>query len=133
MLNTNSLIAQGNIPEGYGGSGNGAAIKNPALGDTLNSLLQGDGTSYFSTLLPNLVGLCYIIGTIIFFFMLIMGGIQWISSSGDKQALEGARGKITNALIGLVILFSTFAIINLIEVFFKVKIMTLDIGSLVIQ
>jgi len=65
--------------------------------------------------------------------MLITGAIQWISSGGDKQALESARNKISNALVGIVILFAVFAIINLIETFFGINIMTLDMGALVIQ
>lgn len=79
------------------------------------------------------IGLAFVVGTVIFFFMLIFGAIQWISSGGDKQALEGAKGRVTNAIIGLVILFSLFAVLSLINTFFGIKIMTLDIQSLVIQ
>jgi len=133
MLLMNFLIAQGDIPDGWNVTGNGAQIKNPALGDTLNGFLQQGGSAFFSTLIPNIIGLCYVIGALIFFFILITGAIQWISSGGDKQALEGARGKITNAFVGLIILFSAFAVISLIETFFHINIMTLDIGPLVIQ
>lgn len=129
----NYLIAQENLPDGWNVTGNGAEIKNPALGNTLNGFLQRGGSAYFSTLIPNLIGLCYVIGVLIFFFILIIGAIQWISSGGDKQALEGARGKITNAIVGIIILFSIFAVISLIETFFHTNIMTLDIGALVIQ
>ena len=64
--------------------------------------------------------------------MMLIGGIQWISSGGDEQGLEAARGKISNALIGMVILFATFAIISLIQTFFGIQILTIDIGPLVI-
>lgn len=92
-----------------------------------------DGLTFFQSFVPGLIGLGFVAGTIIFFFVLIIGGIQWITSGGDKQALESARGKLTNAIIGIVILFSLFAILDLIHVFFGVKIVTLDIGPLVIQ
>ena len=104
-------------------------ITNPALG----SLTNQTGVSFFQSLLPRIVTIGLIAGVLIFFFTLVMGAIQWISSGGDKQALEGARGKISNALIGLVILFAAFAIIKLIERFFGISILTLDIGKLVIQ
>lgn len=104
-------------------------ITNPALG----SLTNQTGVSFFQSLLPRIVTLGLIIGVLIFFFTLIMGAIQWISSGGDKQSLEAARGKISNALIGLVILFAAFAIIKLIERFFGIPILTLDIGRLIIQ
>lgn len=129
----NSLIAQGNIPEGYNGPAQETAIKNPALGGTLNSLLQQGGSAFFSQLIPAAVGLGFLIGAIIFFFMLVVGAIAWISSGGDKQALEAARSRITNALIGIIILFASYAIISLIEAFFHINILTLDIGPLVIQ
>ena len=104
-------------------------ITNPALG----SLTNQTGVSFFSKIVPKFVVLALIAGALIFFFMLVTGAIQWISSGGDKQALEGARGKISNALIGLVILFALFAIVKLIERFFGISILTLDIGKLVIQ
>lgn len=88
---------------------------------------------FFQSFIPGLIGLAFVVGTIIFFFVLVLGAIQWISSGGDKQALEGARSKITNAVIGVVILFSLFAVLSLIQNFFKISIMTLDIGPLVIQ
>ena len=102
-------------------------IKNPVASE-----LGTDGVSFFQSFLPKMVTLSLIIGSVIFFFNLIMGAIQWMSSGGDKQALESAREKITHALIGIVILFAVFAAIKLAEGFFGIHILTLDIGSLVI-
>ena len=107
----------------------GGKLTNPVL----NTTLQGQtGINFFGNLIPRLVTLGLIIGVLIFFFIMIIGAIQWISSGGDKNALEEAKHKITNAIIGIVILFSVFAILKLIENFFGVSILTLDIGSLVI-
>lgn len=104
-------------------------ISNPALGDLGNN----SGTTFFGKLIPSLVTLALVGGTIIFFFNLVMGAIQWISSGGDKQKLESARGRISNALIGLVVLFVAFALIKLIENFFGITILALDITKLVIR
>lgn len=104
-------------------------IGNPALGKMQNT----GGVEFFQNVLPKAISLLFVGGVVIFFFVLLIGAIQWISSGGDKQALEGARGKISNALIGLVILFSTFAVIKLIEAFFHISILSIDIGPLVIQ
>lgn len=104
-------------------------IGNPALGD----LKKYTGQGFFQTLLPNFVGLVFVIGAIIFFFNLVVGAIQWMSSGGDKGAVEAARGRIANALVGIVILFMVFAIVKLIETFFGVNILTLDIGPLKIR
>ncbi len=106
-------------------------IGNPALGPTLQNFAKSEGGSqFFATILPNVVTLSFIIASIIFFFMIVTGAIGWISSGGDKTALESARGKISSAIIGIVILFATFAIIKVIEGFFAIKILTIDIGPL---
>lgn len=107
-----------------------AQITNPALGPSL----QGkSGVEFFQELIPSLVGLSLVVGSLVFFFIMVFGAIQWISSGGDKAALEAARGKISSAIIGIVILLAVFAIIMLVEEFFGVNILTLDIGPLVIQ
>lgn len=106
----------------------GGQIGNPALGPSLQGFLQSEGGSqFFATLLPNAITLCFVVASVIFLFMIITGAIQWIASGGDKQALEAARGKLSNAIIGIVILFATFAVIKLIEGFFDIKILTIDI------
>lgn len=106
-----------------------AQIKNPALGPAL----QGKtGIGFFQTLIPNLVGLAFVIGSLVFFFVMVIGAIQWTSSGGDKAALEGARGKISNALIGFVVLLSVFALLKIIETFFNIDIINIDIGPLII-
>jgi hypothetical protein len=88
---------------------------------------------FFNDLLPRLIGLSFVIGIVIFLFFMILGAIQWIISGGDKAALEGAKGKITNALIGIVILFSVFAILKIVEDFFGIDILSLELGPLVIE
>ena len=104
-------------------------ITNPALKE---SIREQEGITFFQKFLPNLLTLGLIIGAVFFFFILIVGAIQWISSGGDKNALEEAKHKITNAIVGMIILFSVFAILKLIENFFGISILTLDIGSLAI-
>jgi len=44
------------------------------------------------------------------FMNLLQGGLEWISSSGDKSKLENAQHRITNAIIGLAITFSVWAV-----------------------
>lgn len=71
-----------------------------------------------------------IIAAVIFFFMLVIGGIKWITSGGDKAQTEGARGQITAALIGLVIVFSAWAIIILVGEFFGINLLNFSISNI---
>lgn len=64
----------------------------------------------FGGFLASLVGVLLVAGTIWTLVNLLQGGLQWISSGGDKAQLEAAQQRITNALIGLVILFASWAI-----------------------
>jgi hypothetical protein len=67
-----------------------------------------------------LLKLALIIAAIVFFFILVIGGIRWIVSGGDKAQTEAARGQITAALVGLVIVFAAWAIAQLIGTFFNI-------------
>ncbi|GMR03306.1 MAG: hypothetical protein BMS9Abin21_139 [Thermodesulfovibrionia bacterium] len=86
----------------------------------------GDVT--FGSIVAALIVLVLVIAAIVFFFMLVIGGIRWITSGGDKTQTESARNSITAALVGLVIVFAAWAIINLINTFFGINILQLNIA-----
>jgi len=90
---------------------------------TLGSLTIGGVVS-------GLIRLVLVIVALVFFAMLVWGGIRWITSKGDKGEVENARNQITHALIGLAIVFVAWAIIRLINTLFGIDIMQLDIPTL---
>jgi hypothetical protein len=51
-------------------------------------------------------------------------------AGGDKDAIEKARKKIVNALIGLAIVFSAYAILFVIRVLFNVNLIQFDLNAL---
>ncbi len=55
-----------------------------------------------------------VIAALLVFGYLIMGGIEWITSGGDTSKTEKARNKITAAVIGLIILAASYAILIII-------------------
>ena len=65
-------------------------------------------------------------GLVAFFFFLY-GGLQWILAGGDKEATEKARKRITSSLIGLVIIFSTYAFVALVGQFLGVQLLSFNI------
>jgi hypothetical protein len=44
---------------------------------------------------------------------LILGGLQLMTSQGDPKAIEAAKGKITNALIGFIIIVIAFFVVQI--------------------
>lgn len=76
----------------------------------------------FGKLISALVGTLLIIAALLAFLFLILGGIQWISSGGDKAGMEAARNKITHAIVGLIIVGAAWAIMILIQNFLGITI-----------
>ena len=107
-----------------------------AQSDTIN--LKPDAASGFVSLggftIPSIVSglirLSLVVAAIVFFFILVIGGIKWIASGGDKAQTEGARSQITAALVGLVIVFAAWAIVALINTFFGIDIFALKLPAL---
>lgn len=71
-------------------------------------------------LLSSGVSVAIIIAGVLVFAFLVMGGIQWITSGGDKTKTEEARNRITAALVGLAIVAASWALIRIIAYFFGV-------------
>ena len=75
--------------------------------------------------------LVLVVAALAFFFILVIGGVKWILSGGDKAHTEAARSQITAALVGLVIVFSAWAIVQLIYTFFGINILQLELPTAV--
>lgn len=75
------------------------------------------GTGYatdFGRMFSSVLNVVMLLAAILVFAYLIFGGIQWITSGGDKGKAEEARNKITAAIIGLIIVAASYAVINLV-------------------
>ncbi|HEX8923405.1 MAG TPA: hypothetical protein VF828_01585 [Patescibacteria group bacterium] len=75
------------------------------------------------------VSLVMLVVALVFFFILILGGLRWVTSEGDQKNVEAARNQITNALIGLAIVFAAWAIIKLIGAIFNIDILNFTIPT----
>ena len=110
-----------------------AQICNSALPQQLGGCGDGSvdqGGKVVGGLISGIIGLIFIFGFLLTLFYFLTGGIQWITSQGDKNALEQARSKITNALIGLVVVASTYAIFKLVGNFFGIELPNIEIPTI---
>lgn len=73
------------------------------------------------------VSLLMMLAALVAFLFLILGGIQWITSGGDKANMEAARNKITHAIVGLIIVGAAWAIMTLVSNFLGVNFFNMDI------
>tara|TARA_Y100000310_G_C20524828_1_gene735485 strand:+ start:298 stop:702 length:405 start_codon:yes stop_codon:yes gene_type:complete len=77
--------------------------------------------SDINNILPNLITTVLAIAGVVFLIFLIIGGIQWMTAGGDQEAITKAKSRLTNAVIGIVIVFSAWAILNLVNYFFGIN------------
>lgn len=67
----------------------------------------------FGGMINGVLSFVMVIAALLVFMYLIWGGIEWITSGGDKGKTESARNKITSAIIGLVVVAASYAILTL--------------------
>lgn len=67
------------------------------------------------------VNVVIIVAGILVFVFLVWGGLEWLTSGGDKGKVENARNRITSALVGLAIIAASWALVQVIAYFFGVQ------------
>ncbi len=102
------ILAADTDPGNVGGPGGGEGSGDDAIGKIEKSKVPlfdnlGD-------LVADFITLAFLAAAIFFLVQVIIGGISWINAGGDPKALEAARARITNAVIGLVIVVAAFAV-----------------------
>ena len=75
-------------------------------------------------LLTTGIQIALIVAGLMVFAFLIIAGIQFITSGGDKQQAQSAKDKITAAIMGLVIIVAAYAIAMIIEKVFGIPIVS---------
>lgn len=92
-----NIISQIDVPIGSG-EGQVNIPETPADGSTLNALVQ----------------LAFVIGAVAAMFVIIIAGIQFITSQGEPDKAGKARNAIIYAVIGLVICVASFTIVRFV-------------------
>lgn len=73
-------------------------------------------------LISRVISVTFIIAGILTFGFLVAGGVEWLTSGGDKTKTENARARITAAVVGLAIVAASWALMKLIAYFFGVDV-----------
>lgn len=72
---------------------------------------QGDNLNDIFKTVANI--LLFIVGAVAV-IMLIIGGLRYVTSNGDQNAVTGAKNTIMYAIIGIVVAFLAFAAVNFV-------------------
>lgn len=72
-----------------------------------------NGGSSVGEIITKILPYVFGITGILLLVYLVMAGLQMMTSRGDPKAMQGAQAKITNALIGFVIVFFAYSLVKL--------------------
>jgi len=94
-----------------------AAIKNPLLPDTVH---VDQPQLYFNNVIQTIFTIFFIVAVLYFIWHIIMAGYRIMDARGDTKKLEGSQTDLTNAFIGIAIIFSVFALLKFIGIIFGI-------------
>ena|SRR3989338_10055915 len=83
-----------------------------------------DAVKNIGDLISAAIGAAFMVSFLLVFVMLVWGGVQWITSGGDKENTQKAKDRITSALVGLAIIGGAWALMKIVGAFFGVDILT---------
>lgn len=98
-----------------------AVDKSFGLNKTVNSVdvykTQNDisyNEDFITGRVGDIIGMVLSFVGVIFLIIIIYSGIMWMTAMGNDQRVEKAKTMVINATIGLIIVFSAYAITNFI-------------------
>lgn len=107
-----------------------AQIVNPVLPGALGSGGQEAGPPAIGALISSIVGVFLILAFVSTLLYMLLGGLDWITSAGDKSKLQSARDKITNALVGMVVVGASWAVMMIASNFLGLDFPNLPIPTI---
>lgn len=121
---SDKLLAQN--PTGLG------TIGGPGLGPFGDSNFSGTGPlDALAKVISTLIGFITIVAGIYFMLQFLIGGFEWLSASGDKTRLEKAQSRLTNGVIGIVIVVAAYGIVAVIGRLLGLDIFLVNSGDLI--
>lgn len=92
-------------------------VENKSYVPGISALGQENIGKLINFLLPYIFG----IAGLIMLLYLVWGGFMFMTSHGDQKAVEAARQKITSAIIGFVIIFVAYWLVQLLQMIFGIN------------
>ena len=87
-----------------------AEITNPVLKPGISSNPSG----YVNNIIQTIISIFMIVGVVYFIWHFIMAAYHMISSNGDPKKWEEAQKSILYSFVGIIIIFSLFAILKFV-------------------
>lgn len=109
LLSGPALVSAENVPSGHSQILGG--IRNTGRVSELN---RGAGERDLQTLIGQIIGTALSLIGLIFFILTVYGGFLWMTAHGEEGQIETGQNTIKAAVIGMIIIFSAYAITQLV-------------------
>lgn len=106
MFSASVVLAQGS--SGYFGADTTKTTANNGTDAIVG--VNGTASDTVASLSGTLVGSLLSFLGIIFMLLILVGGFNWMTAMGNEKKVKDAQGLIITAVIGLIIIFSAYAI-----------------------
>ena len=82
--------------------------------DIANTKIPEGFYNNLSVLINQVLRFIMLLAALLSFTYMLWGGFDWITSGGDKGKVQSARSKITAAVICLILVSASYAILNIV-------------------
>jgi hypothetical protein len=83
--------------------------------------------NYFVEVISRVIGVLTIVAGIYFIFQMFIGSVNWLSAGSDKQGVDNAKKRITNAIIGLLLVVVSYSLIAIVSAFLGIDLINLGL------
>lgn len=84
--------------------------------------LSGSATS-FGAYLSSIFSAVMVIAALMVLFYFVWGAIEWITSGGDQSKIQKGRDKITQSVVGIIVLSATIVMFMVVQNFLGLNIL----------
>lgn len=77
-----------------------------------------EGSPFLGSILSDAMEFVFIFAGVGLFLMLLAAGFAFLTSAGDPKKLSQAQGRLTNALLGFVIIFAAYWMVKIFGTIF---------------
>lgn len=70
-------------------------------------------------LMSDIIQIMIAVGGILCIIFIIVGGFKFVTSGGDEKKLASAKGTLTYAIVGLIVIILAFVILQVVQYFLE--------------
>ena len=80
-----------------------------------NGLCGSNISTSPNELISTIINIMFAVVGLIFFVMIVIAGIQWVTSGGEEEGKKAAQGRLINAVIGIAIVAAAYLVVELVS------------------